>query len=115
MNEYTAFYLFCGIGGMAIGGQRGRAEYKGEVARFRTLGGIDCDREACKDFTNLTGVPATCLDLFSESDYVSFHGHQPPPDWREVSGNDILAAAGWEHPDMVALSPPCKGFSGLLP
>ncbi len=69
---------------------------------------------ACADFEMLTGVPAVEMDLFSRQQYIDFHGHEPPADWHEVTPDDLLDATRGE-PDVVFLSPPCKGFSGLLP
>jgi len=114
-KEFTVVHLFAGIGGAALGFQQAREEYKGLVGRFRTLVGIDVDPEACADFEALTGAPAVEMDLFARSDYEAFHGSKPPDDWREATAEDILAATGGECPDVVFLSPPCKGFSGLLP
>ncbi|WP_338826357.1 hypothetical protein MTBGP_11690 [Moorella thermoacetica] len=114
-REFTVLHLFSGIGGAVFGFQQAVEEYKGVVGRFRTLAGIDVDPEACADFEYITGAPAIQMDLFSRADYESFHGHEPPPGWQEVTAGDLLAATGWEHPDVVFLSPPCKGFSGLLP
>jgi site-specific DNA-cytosine methylase len=115
MKEYTALHLFCGIGGAALGFQNARAEYRGMVGGFRTLAGIDCDPEACQDFETLTGAPAVQMDLFSRDQYKSFHGQDPSQEWQEVSPEGLLQASGLEYPDVVFLSPPCKGFSGLLP
>jgi len=112
---FGVFHLFCGMGGGALGFQRAEEEYLGFRGRYRTLGGVDVDPEACQDFTRLTGVPATCLDLFGRADYTAFHGHEPPAGWREATPADLRAAAGGEPPDVIFLSPPCKGFSGLLP
>ncbi|KUK53057.1 MAG: Site-specific DNA methylase [Desulfotomaculum sp. 46_296] len=113
--EFTVLHLFAGIGGAALGFQQSVAEYKGMIGRFRTLGGVDVDPEACTDFEELTGAPAVEMDLFARSDYEAFHGHEPPNEWTEATAADLLAATGGEHPDVVFLSPPCKGFSGLLP
>nr|PZN36689.1 MAG: DNA cytosine methyltransferase [Bacillota bacterium] len=55
------------------------------------------------------------LDLFSTEDYEAFHGRRPPAGWREATPEDLRAAAGGCTPDVVFSSPPCKGFSGLLP
>jgi site-specific DNA-cytosine methylase len=115
MKEYKDFHLFCGSGGAALGFKEAVAEYRGMVGRFRCLGGVDVDPEACADFDMLVGVPAAHLDLFPRADYIAFHGHEPPGDWREATPEDLRAAAGYEYPDVVFLSPPCKGFSGLLP
>lgn len=115
MREYKVIHLFSGIGGAALGFQEARQEYKGMAGQFRTLVGIDCDPEACQDFENLTGAPAACMDLFTHEQYVSFHGQEPPAGWAEVSPMDISQASNEEYPDVVFLSPPCKGFSGLLP
>lgn len=114
-REFTVLHLFCGIGGDALGFQQAISEYKGMVGRFRTICGIDVDAEACWDFENLTGARAVQMDLFSRDDYIAFHGQPPDPDWREVTAIDLLEATKGEYPDVIFLSPPCKGFSGLLP
>lgn len=114
-ETFTAFHLFCGSGGLALGLARAEEEYLGLRGRFETLGGVDADPEACADFTMLTGVPATPLDLFSRQDYIAFHGHEPPPEWREATAADLRKAAHHRRPDVVSSSPPCKSFSGLLP
>lgn len=114
-TNFKAAYWFCGIGGGEIGFSRARAEYAGAVGKFETLHGIDCDPEACEDFETLTGAPALQLDLFSRDQYTAFHGQEPPEDWREVTGRDIYDASEGVAPDVIFMSPPCKGFSGLLP
>jgi site-specific DNA-cytosine methylase len=115
VNEYKVLYLFSGIGGAALGFQDAKQEYRGMVGQFRTLSGIDCDPEACQDFESLTGAHAVQMDLFGRDDYKLFHGQEPAEEWNEVSPTDLLQASGLECPDVVFLSPPCKGFSGLLP
>jgi len=114
-REYSVLHLFSGIGGAALGFQSALVEYRGMVGRFRTLAGIDVDREACIDFRALTGSPAVEMDLFTEAQYTAFHGRTPPDGWREVTPEDLLTATGGEYPDVVFASPPCKAFSGLLP
>lgn len=114
-QEFTDFHLFCGSGGAALGFQDAREEYRGLVGRFRTLAGVDVDPKACEDFRRLTGAPAVEMDLFSREGYEAFHGHRPPTGWRETAAEDLRVATGGECPDAVFLSPPCKGFSGLLP
>ncbi|MBO8160601.1 MAG: DNA cytosine methyltransferase [Thermosipho sp. (in: Bacteria)] len=113
--EYGVLHLFCGIGGGAIGFQQATEDYRGIKGTFKTLAGIDVDPEACEDFANLTGAPAVQMDLFNREDYAAFHGHEPPKGWREATPEDIRAATGGIAPDVVFTSPPCKGFSGLLP
>lgn len=113
--KFTALHLFCGIGGGALGFQMAREEWKGAVGTIETLAGIDVDPEACQDFENITGAPAIQMDLFSREQYRDFHGTEPPPGWREVTPFDIWRATGGVHPDIIFTSPPCKGFSGLLP
>ncbi|HBV97422.1 MAG TPA: DNA cytosine methyltransferase [Desulfotomaculum sp.] len=115
MREYKDFHLCCGLGAAARGFKEAVTEFKGLVGKFRCLGGVDVDAEACEDFRKLTGALATRLDLFSLDDYIAFHGKEPPQGWREATPEDLRAAAGYEFPDCVFLSPPCKGFSGLLP
>jgi site-specific DNA-cytosine methylase len=114
-RTYTSLHLFAGIGGAALGFQRPTVKRAGLEGRFRTLCGVDVDPGACEAFERLTGAPAARLDLFSREDYTAFHGKEPPEGWREALPADLLASAGGEHPDVVFLSPPCKGFSGLLP
>jgi len=107
-------HLFCGLGGGARGFNRATARVGSLQANFRCLGGIDVDAAAIRDFSQLADVPGTCLDLFDREQYLAFHGHEPPADWQEASTADIHAAFGHENPDIVFLSAPCKGFSGLL-
>lgn len=113
-RTFNALHVFSGIGGVAMGFTQARGEFRGVRARFRTIGAIDNDPEACEDFRTLVGVPATCMDLFTREDYIAFHGHEPPAGWSEVTPADIRAACGGQRPDVVFASPPCKGFSGLL-
>lgn len=112
--ELTHFHLFAGSGGGALGFNRGEARVGTTTARFRCLGGVDVDAAACRDFTRLVGVPATPLDLFNREQFTAFHGHEPPPSWRETTPQDLQRAAQHERPHIVFLSAPCKGFSGLL-
>lgn len=114
-NTYTVLHLFGGLGGAALGMQNAETEYRGVHANFMTIGGIDCDLDACKDFEMLTGAPAFQMDLFAREDYISFHGQEPPAGWREVTPDDLRELTGPIYPDVLFLSPPCKGFSGLLP
>ena len=107
-------HLFCGLGGGARGFNRATARVGTLTADFRCLGGIDVDAGAISDFERLAGIPGTRLDLFDREQYTAFHGHEPPADWREATTSDIHAAFGHENPDIVFLSAPCKGFSGLL-
>lgn len=113
--EFTEFHLFAGIGGGSIGAAASRASWLGCTGSIRNIGAVDFDAAACADYERFTGSPISCLDLFDREQYVEFHGKQPPPEWREATPADILAAAGGECPDIVFTSPPCKGFSGLLP
>jgi len=114
-REIRHFHLFCGIGGGARGFNRGHARVGQMVARFRCIGGVDVDPAAVRDFERLSRAPGTVLDLFSREQYVAFHGTEPPPGWREATPEDLRRAAGNERPHIVFTSPPCKGFSGLLP
>lgn len=114
IREITHFHLFCGLGGGAKGFNQGEARVGNLQARFRCLGGIDSDPAAIADFNHLAGVPGTVLDLFSRGQYIAFHGHEPPAAWREATPDDVCRAAGNERPNIVFLSAPCKGFSGLL-
>lgn len=95
-HEFAAGFLFCGLGAGARGFLQSRADLRDAGARFRSVGGIDLDAEACADFEKLTGSPATRADLAT------------------MSPEDLRAAWGETVPDILFMSPPCKGFSGLL-
>jgi site-specific DNA-cytosine methylase len=112
---YKALFLFSGIGGGALGFQESSQEFRGNIGRIETLCGIDVDPEICADFEAITGAPAACMDLFNREQYTAFHGQTPPVEWREVTPADIRRACRGIAPDVVFTSPPCKGFSGLLP
>ena len=107
-------HFFCGIGAGAKGFNRGSARVGNMVARFQCLGGIDNDPAAIRDFTRIAGVPGTLLDLFSAEQYQAFHGRMPPAGWREATVADIHNAFQNQRPNIIFLSAPCKGFSGLL-
>lgn len=112
--EIRHFHLFCGLGGGALGFNRGRAEVNSLRAKFRCIGGIDVSPAAIRDFNRLSGVRGTVLDMFDRQQYIDFHGSEPPIGWREATPADVQAAAGGERPHIAFLSAPCKGFSGLL-
>ncbi len=99
---------------MAKGFSMARARVEHVEAEFITLGGIDVDRAACADFKRITGVPATVLDLMDVHQYRAFYGKEPPAGWREATPDDIRRAFQGQRPHIIATSPPCKGFSGLL-
>lgn len=93
---YTMLHMYCGIGGAALGEREASARFQEHDARFTSIGGVDFDAQACRDFTRLTGAPALCADV---------HTLQPA-ELRRFSGD--------RRPDAVMSSPPCKGFSRLL-
>ena len=84
----TALTLFSGLGGGALGLQR---------AGFRLVGGVEVDAQTAADYEYLTGSPCHVGDLATMT----------PGELRDVVGE--------RRPDVVLLSPPCKGFSGCLP
>ncbi|BAI99006.1 hypothetical protein Sj15T_10030 [Sphingobium sp. TA15] len=110
-------HVFCGLGAGARGFNMAKARVGNVVARFLCTGGIDVDAGAIRNFERLTGTPGTVMDLFSREQYRAFHGHEPPPGWREATPADVwraLVGADGIRPDVIFLSAPCKGFSGLL-
>lgn len=113
-REILHAHLFAGLGGGARGFNRASARVGTMTASFRCLGGIDVDAAAITDFERLSGVRGTRLDLFDREQYRAFHDAEPAPDWHEATAADIHQAFGHERPHMLFLSPPCKGFSGLL-
>lgn len=97
-RAYTVLFPFCGIGGGALGfqGATARMEKLGLSARFKVLGGIEYEPGTARDFERLTGAPCLAMDVRAIT----------PPLLREWFGFDA--------PDVVFFSPPCKGASGLL-
>lgn len=112
--EILHYHVCCGIGAGARGFNRAGARVNNLEAKFRCIGGVDVDPLAIRDFTRLAGVQGTVLDLFSREQYIAFHGHEPPRDWREATPDDIRRSAHGERPHIIFTSMPCKGFSGLL-
>lgn len=113
-QRLTVFSLCCGLGGQTKGFQKARVRIGPIDARWECIGGIDSDPAGLRDFERLTGTRGTLLDLFDRDQYEAFHGHPPPPGWREATAEDLRRAAGYEVPDCVTISAPCKGISGLL-
>lgn len=113
-HEITHFHFCCGIGGGAKGFNKANPRIPGMQGKMRCLGGVDVSASAIRDFDRIAGVPGTVMDLFSRGQYVAFHGKEPPADWREMGPADIQRAAGTEKPNIVFISSPCKGASGLL-
>lgn len=95
-QTYTALFPFCGLGAGARGFLDAEVRLLGHVARFRSLGGIDSDPLGCADFERLTGSPSLCADVST------------------LTAGELVRFAGRRAPDVVFMSPPCKGFSGLL-
>ncbi len=114
ISDINHFHLFSGAGVGAAGMQDARPEIPGLPGRMVCLGGIDVDAAGAADFHRFTGVRCTVRDLFSRQQYTAFHGREPADDWIEAMPEDIRAAAGGRRPNIMFLSAPCKGFSGLL-
>lgn len=95
MRTFNASFLFCGMGGGALGFTRARNVFRGVTGRFRICGAVDVDAASCRDFETLTGFEPTRADIHSMT-------------------VDDMREAHDARPDVVFLSPPCKGFSGLL-
>lgn len=95
-RDYTLLCPFGGLGAGALGFQLAERRLFETSAHFRLLGGIDIDAAACADFEYLTGVPELCADV------------------GDLTVSDVRARFGEHAPDVVFLSPPCKGASGLL-
>ena len=115
ISAISHFHLFFGLGSGAAGFQDARPEIPGLQGRMECLGGIDVDAAGAADFQRLTGVAGTVRDLFDREQYAAWHRREAPADWVEATPADVHAAAGHQVPDIVFLSAPCKGFSGLLP
>lgn len=97
MNRtFTIAHVFCGIGGKGLGAAAAIATYGDASATFETIGGIDVDPLACRDFEMLVGAPTLCIDV------------------HELEPARLRKFLGRTAPDVIMMSPPCKGFSGLL-
>ncbi|MDD5056573.1 MAG: DNA cytosine methyltransferase [Sideroxydans sp.] len=112
--EFKHAHLFCGLGGGAKGFNNGKARVGNVQSKSRCIGGIDVDAAGINDFHKLGGLNGRVMDLFDRSQYIAFHGKEPPAGWREATPADIRRALNNERPDIWFLSAPCKGFSGLL-
>jgi site-specific DNA-cytosine methylase len=95
-RTYRVLFPFCGIGAGALGFIRANARILATDVRFESIGGIDLDAEACKDFERLTGSPALCVDI------------------TKLTPGELRSFAGDEAPDAVFSSAPCVGASGLV-
>ncbi len=113
--EYKVVHFCGGIGGCSLGMKQSLAEYRGVQGKFRTLYSVDVDKGACEAYEKITGAKAYCADLFNLEQYRLFHGAEPPAGWREITYRDLRAWGNEEYPDVIFISAPCKGFSGLLP
>jgi site-specific DNA-cytosine methylase len=108
-HVFTALFPFCGLGAGARGFLDAQVTVCGVTASFRSVGGIDGDPAGCHDFEYLTKSP-------SLNAYV---GDAPPLHWvrrkvPKLTAKMLRAFAGDKAPDVVFMSPPCKGASGLL-
>lgn len=113
VREIRHAHLFCGIGGGALGFNRASPRIHNHRAKFVCVGGIDVDAGAIRNFERLAKCKGTVMDLFDREQFKAFHGREPGPEWREATPADISETFG-EGLDVVFLSAPCKGFSGLL-
>lgn len=93
---FTAVFPFGGSGGGALGFAAAEARLLDSTARFEILGSIDNDAVACADFEAFTGSPSWCVDV------------------EDIKPEDLRERYGPVAPDVVFMSPPCKGSSKLL-
>lgn len=94
--EFTALFPFSGLGAGALGFLDASVTLFGREVRFRSLGGIDFDPVACADFERLTSSHAWCTSV------------------ETIEPAELRARYGERAPDVVFMSPPCKGSSRLL-
>lgn len=116
LTEIRDFHAFVGAGGGKAGFGDARPVMAGLEGYFRYIGGIDVDTRAVQTADRVfpRECPSTVMDLFDRDQYTAFHGKPPPQDWCEATPADIQRAAHNEAPNVVFLSAPCKGFSGLM-
>ncbi|KFM93074.1 hypothetical protein [Paenibacillus macerans] len=95
----TAAILFGGIGGETKGLKRCQIDYGGKVYRFKILCSIDYDPVACHNHDLITGEKTSVImDLFTREQYVAWNGHEPPPEWREMTPWDMWVALKYQVP-----------------
>ncbi|WP_133051072.1 DNA cytosine methyltransferase [Ruminiclostridium hungatei] len=112
MKLYVAAFC-CGAGGQTLGLKQSQNEYKGIAGGFEMLAGYDNDPTVIKNYERITGSKGICADLFTREQFVLFHGEEPGPEWEELTAAKVREQCG-KTPDVVVMSPPCKGFSRLL-
>jgi len=95
-HVFTALFPFGGLGAGARGFIDAQVQLMGSAGRFRCLGGIDFDAGACADFRYLTGAESWCTDVLA------------------ITPEQLRSRYGERAPDVVFMSPPCKGSSRLL-
>lgn len=113
MKFYVAAFC-CGVGGQTLGLEQSQDEYKGITGGFEMLAGYDNDPTVIKNYERITGGKGICADLFTREQFILFHGKEPGPEWEELTAAKVREQCG-KTPDVVVMSPPCKGFSRLLP
>jgi site-specific DNA-cytosine methylase len=95
-RRYRVAFPFCGVGGGALGFKRAAARVLSVDGSFEIVGGFDFDNGACDDFEMFTDAPAMRRAVES------------------ITPADLRLAWGESPPDIVFMSPPCCGASGLL-
>ena len=114
-HTYTHLQLFCGLGGLSRGFDEAKMDAYGLRGEFEHLGGLDSDPQTIEAYNRYTDSDhGHVADLFSRDQYRDFHGTEPSAEWREMTPADLLRITGGRCPDVVAMSPPCKGFSRLI-
>lgn len=111
---YRIGTMFVGAGGAHLGALNARAEAMGVRARFESAFAVDCWPTALETCNRMTGCRVDAGDLFTAKDYAIYHGHRPPPGWQSMSVADLRRISP-EAPDIISASPPCKGFTRILP
>lgn len=95
-HEFRVGSLACGLGFGTRGVAKAVARLGPDSARFVSVGGVDYDPDACRDFEMLTGSKSLRADL---------HTLKP---------SELRAFMGERRPDAIVTSTPCKGLSRLL-
>ena len=116
LGEIRDFHAFVGVGGGKAGFGDATPAIAGLKGHYRYIGGIDVDPRAVRTADRLfpRDAGSTVMDLFDRDQYIAFHGKEPPCGWIEATPADVQRAAHHEAPNVVFLSAPCKGFSGLM-
>jgi len=116
-HQRTKYHLqlFCGVGGLSAGiSDGGPVHHSGLVGRWECIGAFDNNPRTVAEYNRYNSSVGKVVDFFTREQYRAYWGKEPPDGWRELTPQGLRELCGDRTPDLVASSPPCKGYSSLL-